>query len=286
MSKFHFKDIICLTYLFLVLIFILLFRNNISEWEIHTLRHVLLIGGIIFITKFKIHKERKLWLFSQIFYPVAIIIFSWIELKPLGQMIPFRQDLTLFIIKGEAFIFGFENLKSLHRSFCFCLDEFMSFLYLSYYLILPLVTIPLFFRKKIDFTEAIIFLVTLTYLSNFLFFYFFPSLSPNYLNFWEIESKKSSRGGLFARLIDFIQTKEGVRGAAFPSSHLSAVTCLTLASWIYWNKLVAIFLSFLGPLIGFSAIYLGYHHVLDCLAGIIWGGLSFLVGLKLLKIKK
>lgn len=117
------------------------------------------------------------------------------ELRALGHMIPFRQDLTLFIIEGEASPFGLENLEAFQRSFSSYLDELMNLIYLSYYLLLPVATIPLFCQGKIHSASAIIFLVTLTYLSNFLFFYFFPCLSPNYLISCFLGNKK--QGGLW-----------------------------------------------------------------------------------------
>lgn len=63
MAKLHLKDIICLAYLHLVLAFIFLFRNNIDQWEIHSLLHVLVIGVILLITLLKTLRQRKPWLF-------------------------------------------------------------------------------------------------------------------------------------------------------------------------------------------------------------------------------
>lgn len=288
MINFRPADLLCLIYLKFILILILIFRPAWVHWPLHALLHVLMLTGLIFgVTKFKIKvfAARKIYSLLWTFYPVAIIIFSWMELRTLGGMIPYRFDLTSFILKAEDYLFGLRCLESFRSLFPAWIKEILSFFYLSYYFYLPIAIFPLFLKKRLAATHAIIFLATLTYLSHFIFFYFFPSLSPNYLEATWPKGKENRSALFLKRLIDFLQMKGGVRGAAFPSSHLSAAVVLTLLAWRYKNPLAMVLLIFL-PLMAIAAINLGYHHALDCLAGFIIGGLLFLMGIKLKLLKE
>lgn len=287
MVNFRPINLLCLIYLFLILLLIIIFRPAWLNWQIHALLHFLLIIGLTFLAA-KIKKMApaltKTYYLLWTLYPLAIVIFSWIELKNLGEMIPYRFDLTSFILKAEDYLFGLNCLESFRRFFPSGIKEILGFFYLSYYFYLPLTILPLFLKKRIAATNSIIFLTTFTYLSHFLFFYFLPSLSPNYLEVGWPKSQENNSAFFLRRLIDFIQIKGGVRGAAFPSSHLSAAVVLTLSAWRYKNPL-ALVLSIFLPLMGIAAINLGYHHVLDCLAGLISGGCLFFLGSKMKFIK-
>ncbi|MCX7974901.1 MAG: phosphatase PAP2 family protein [Candidatus Aminicenantes bacterium] len=276
-------DLLCLAYLMLIVILIFVGQTTFPYWKIHALLHLILIVSLIFfVSKMKDLISKNIFLFIRTFYPVAIIIFSWIELRHLRGKVTFLLDLTPIILKTEDYLFGLDNLDFFRKSSPPWLKEIFSFFYLSYYLYLPAATIPFYLKKRYALTASIIFLVTLIYLSNFLFFYLFPSLSPNYLNLSWSKNREEDTALFLSSLIDFIQEKEGVRGAAFPSSHLSAATGLTLSCWRYRSPF-ALVLSVFLPLIALAAINLGYHHAIDCLTGLLMGGLFYWLGLKILK---
>jgi membrane-associated phospholipid phosphatase len=68
--------------------------------------------------------------------------------------------------------------------------------------------------------------------------------------------------------------------ASFPSLHLAQTLLVVLATWRYgrWMRIV-------GPLyvasMGFSLVYLGEHYVSDVIAGLVLGGISWAVAVRL-----
>lgn len=64
-----------------------------------------------------------------------------------------------------------------------------------------------------------------------------------------------------------------LRGAAFPSAHVAATTVAVWSAW-RWRRSVFRFVFPLSIALAIGAVYLGYHYVVDILAGILVGVLA------------
>jgi membrane-associated phospholipid phosphatase len=92
-------------------------------------------------------------------------------------------------------------------------------------------------------------------------------------------------GGPVVWLEQLIQGEQGAaRGAAFPSAHVSASVAWSMVSWRYARRIAYIN----WPLtIGTAAstVYLGFHHAIDPIAGLLLGAACYWLGLRILRAR-
>jgi len=109
---------------------------------------------------------------------------------------------------------------------------------------------------------------------------FFPIESPwfSMAGWW----KGPLQGGPFTAMMSFIEHYGRVRGAAFPSAH---VTGATAALWGAWRFRRWLFWALLPLYIGmcFSTVWGRYHYFADVLAGIVTGTLGYFIGSWIMK---
>lgn len=70
---------------------------------------------------------------------------------------------------------------------------------------------------------------------------------------------------------------------SFPSRHATIIAVLAF-SYTYFKSKWSILLFTLTALIGFSRIYIGVHYPLDVFGGIVFGAISVIITIKLLKL--
>jgi membrane-associated phospholipid phosphatase len=91
-------------------------------------------------------------------------------------------------------------------------------------------------------------------------------------------------GYVVAEITRFIQAQGSVRGGTFPSSHISEALAWALMAFRYNRKVGVVLLpAVLG--VAVSTVYLGYHHALDPIAGLLLGALLYPVGLKIIQAR-
>lgn len=281
--KYQLVDINCLAYLVLIGILLVFFHQGVEHWWSHVFVHLLFAAAVWVVVSLgeKFSQNRWLTLF-RVFYPVAVIIFAWLELKYLMTMITGDFWATPGIVKLDKLIFRVHPTVWAQKFYRPWLDELMSLFYIAYYLFLPLVALTLFCKGKRDATIAAFSLATLAYLSNFILFYLFPVLGPKHVAFLKEIGSVESTGYVFARVNRFIQAWAGVRGAAFPSSHIAGALVWTLVALRHERKLGCVLLPLLLG-VSLSTIYLGYHHAVDPLSGLLWGGICYGLGQRILR---
>jgi len=276
-------DINCLTYLALLAGALLFIQRPPTYWLRYFLLHIFLCGAILALIYFsESNSSLKILVGARVFYPVAVLLLTWNEMNELLHLIFSHFWATELVVKLDYFLFGVHPTIWMQKFYHPALDELMCFLYTCYYLFLPIVTLILFLKKKRDETFAVFSVVTLAYFSNFIVFYFFPTLGPHMAKSLQSLSTTNYTGYLFAWINRTIQANAGVVGGAFPSSHISGATALTIIVWRYYRPL-GYWLAPLVIAIAFSTVYLGYHHAVDPLIGFLWGGIFYVLGLKILK---
>jgi len=134
--------------------------------------------------------------------------------------------------------------------------------YLSYY---PAIFVPpalLYMRgERRAYAETVVAL-TATYLICWGIFAFVPVEGPRYL--WGAST--SAPDGMMRRLANAVLAAGSSRGAAFPSSHMAVMTAQTMMAF-RWQRRVGWVLSVLTLLVGFGAVYGGFHYATDMIAG-------------------
>ena len=283
--RFRLMDINCTVYMGLIGVLLIFFHKTVDNWPLHIVIHAGFIIGILEIVRLgEKHPEKKLFSILRTFYPIVIILYAWEELAVLQPIIFGSYWLTDTLVRWDKLIFGVHPTVWLQNLYNPWLDELMNFIYAAYYTFFLLVPLIFYIRKKKEVSFAIYSLATFTYMSNFLLFYFLPALGAKPAPLLEGLHVKEHTGFLFVELNRIIQAKGGIACGAFPSSHVAGALVWALSALRYDKKLGYTILPFaIG--IGFSTVYMTLHHAVDPIAGYIWGIFSFVLALKLIKIR-
>jgi membrane-associated phospholipid phosphatase len=283
--RFRLMDINCTVYMGLIGVLLIFFHKTVGNWPQYILIHAGFVIGILEIVRLgEKHPEKKLFSILRTFYPIVILLYAWEELPALQPIIFGSYWLTDTLVRWDKLIFGVHPTVWLQNLYNPWLDELMNFIYATYYTFFLLAPLIFYIRKKKEVSFAIYSLATFTYMSNFLLFYFLPALGAKPAPLLEGLHVKEHTGFLFVELNRIVQTKGGIACGAFPSSHVAGALVWALSALRYDKKLGYIILPFaIG--IGFSTVYMTLHHAVDPIAGYIWGILSFVLALKLIKVR-
>ncbi len=283
--RFRLMDINCTVYMGLIGVLLIFFHKTVDNWPLHIVIHAGFIIGILEIVRLgEKHSEKKLFSILRTFYPIVIILYAWEELAILQPIIFGSYWLTDTLVRWDKLIFGVHPTVWLQSLYNPWLNELMNFIYAAYYTFFLLVPLIFYIRKKKEVSFAIYSLATFTYMSNFLLFYFLPALGAKPAPLLEGLHVKEHTGFLFVELNRIIQAKGGIACGAFPSSHVAGALVWALSALRYDKKVGYTILPFaIG--IGFSTVYMTLHHAVDPIAGYIWGIFSFVLALKLIKIR-
>ena len=147
-------------------------------------------------------------------------------------------------------------------------NEIMMAGYFSYYFLMPVVSLLLFFRRRIDELRGMLYAITAAFVMSYLGFVLFPVEGPRY--FLADQFPAPLAGWLFVPLVRFVIDNGAIHGGCMPSSHV-AVALVTL----FWARrslprlgavlIPVVFVLILGTAWG------RFHYVTDIFAGIIVG---------------
>ena len=254
-------------------------NQNVPRWWIYPVSHLVLAFLIIELLRFATKYPSGILTFLRTFYPVALLTFGWSELNNLVTIL-FSYWANSLVINLDKAIFAVHPTVWIEQLFTPWLTELMNFVYVTYFLYIPICGFSLYFRGMKKETLDFLFLVFLTYTTSFILFILFPAEGA-----WIILKHLHTiqhEGGFFMRLVQFIQQQGSVRGGALPSSHVSAAFTIVWATIRYQRRLGLILLPFAFAM-ALSTVYLRYHHAVDALGGIIWGTTMYWVGIVVLK---
>jgi membrane-associated phospholipid phosphatase len=276
-------DSVSLAYLILVGVLLLAWHGHVDAWRRLAAIHALSALAIVELVRLASRRPNdRLIAVARTFYPLVLILYCWDELRHLVPMLTGSYWATALIVRADVAVFGVHPtawLGALQRAW---LDEAMCVAFAGYYLY-ALVPVILYARGRRDEALALVSVGTLCYFSNYILFMLLPAKSPPQIldQFPELHAGQFS-GYLVASLVRKLESGGSVLGAAFPSSHVAGTVATTLAALRYARPL-GLALAPLTLAVALSTVYLGYHHGLDPVAGIVWGALSAWVGLRLVR---
>jgi membrane-associated phospholipid phosphatase len=278
-------DINTTIYMALIGFLVIIFHKNVPDWPKHVIIHAAFVVGILEIVRLaERHPKSQPLSILRTFYPVVIFLYAWMELAFLQSMIFGTFWLTDTLVAWDKLIFGVHPTVWLQKLYNPWLDELMNFIYFFYYTFFLMAPLIFYIRKKKEVSFAIYSLATFTYLTNFFMFYFLPALGAKSAPMLSDLYVSEHTGFLFVELNRIAQSGGGIASGAFPSSHVAGALVWALSALRYDRKLGLFMLPFaIG--IGFSTVYMALHHAVDPLTGYIWGSITFVLGLKLLKMR-
>lgn len=179
------------------------------------------------------------------------------------------------LIMAEEYVFGAMLTPMLQGQGSPWLTELMYFCYSSYYFLIPVVGLLLYFRSSersgemppVAFRRFML-AVSLTFWVCYLHFLFTPAGGPV---FWPAYPGPvlELRGGPITAAEQWVFRHGTIVGGAFPSSHVAVAFVAA-----YFALRFAVVPAVLVPLsigLAISTIYAGYHYGVDVLYGMIVG---------------
>lgn len=261
-KKLDLTDKFTIGYLIVVLFIILFFYSQIPSFIVLSILHVSTIGIIILLVNtYQKHPQNKILKFFRFWYPPILYTFLYEETGILNHII-FKTDLDDLFQKIEYTIFRSQPSIWLYEQFAYVwLNELFHFFYFSYYLLIPVLGLILYFDDLKKFRHFI-FVTSFTFYLCYLIYIFLPVVGPL---IWEFPEMK---GIIFVPLMNFIYAYAEKPGAAFPSSHVAVALIVVFFSYRYKRKLFYFFLIDVIFLV-IATVYCRFHYVIDVFAGII-----------------
>jgi membrane-associated phospholipid phosphatase len=218
--------------------------------------------------------SARWWHFWRHWYPHLFFLFCFEELAFLMTLVtPQWQDAKL--IAFDYWLTGVHPSVWLEQFATPFRDDVMQLVYFTYFTYLLIVGLVLYLRKDWRGYWSAMTYSMAGYTIGYFVAMFFPIEAPWFAmaNWW----KGPLPGGPFTAMMGFIEHYGRVRGAAFPSAHVTGATAALWAAWVYRRWLFWLLLPlYLGMC--FSTIWGRYHYCADVLAGIITGTLGYLIG--------
>lgn len=169
------------------------------------------------------------------------------------------------VLSWEGFLFGSPATELAGKYPYPLLSESLHLAYFSYY---PIVYIPpliLFFSRRREAFQTTVVTLLATASVCFVFFVYFPVQGPRYFG-----PPESIPGGPIRALTLFILENGSSRGAAFPSSHMAMTVCQAMVQLRYQPP-IGILVTLISVGVGVGAVYGGFHYAIDMLAGAVVG---------------
>ena len=276
--QWHLVDVLCLLYTGLISSLLLVFHKNVNNWmQILFINGLLSIATMELLRSASLKSENRFLGFLRVVYPAAFLGWGWNALNSLVPIFFGNFWATGLIIGADKLVFGVHPTVWFQQFHNPLLDEIMCTFYTGYYLFMPVIILSFFLCGKKKEALAVFSLATFTYFVNFILFYLLPAIGPQMVPNLDGFGQTNFSGYYIANLLRHLQENGCVMGAAFPSSHISGSIIWSLATKRYaptWGKVLLVFTA--G--VAISTVYLGYHHGMDPIFGLILGISCYKVG--------
>jgi membrane-associated phospholipid phosphatase len=219
------------------------------------------------------------WHFWRHWYPHLFFLFCFEELGHLVKLVnPEWQDAKLIAL--DYWLTGVHPSVWIEQFATPFRNDAMQLIYFTYFTYLLIVGGVLYFRRDWRGYWSVMTYSMLGYSIGYIIAILFPIESPwfSMAGWW----KGPLQGGPFTAMMAFIEHYGRVRGAAFPSAHVTGATAALLGAWKYRRWLFWLLLPlYLGMCL--STVWGRYHYVVDVFAGMLTGTVGYLIGSLIMK---
>ena len=225
--------------------------------------------------------RARWWHYWRHWYPHLFFLYCFEELANLMTLVTSHwQDPKL--IAFDHWLAGVHPSVWLEQFATPFRNDAMQLVYFTYFTYLLIVGLFLYVRREWFAYWSVMTYSMAGYSIGYLIAVFFPIESPWFAmaGWW----KGPLEGGPFTAMMTFIEHYGRVRGAAFPSAHITGATAAMWGAWRFRRWLFWAMLPVFVPMC-VSTIWGRYHYVADVLAGLLAGTLGYLIGSWLMKRK-
>ena len=217
---------------------------------------------------------QRFWHFWRHWYPHLYFLFCFEELGRLVHLVqPGWQDAKL--IAFDHWLTGVHPTVWLEQFATPARNDFMQFVYLTYFTYLLVVGGILYYRRDWRGYWSVMTYSAAGYAIGYVIAIFFPIESPwfSMAGAWH----GPLQGGAATSVINFIEQYGRVRGAAFPSEHVAGAVAATWGAWRHRRWLFWVMLPLVACMC-VSTVWGRYHYVADIFGGVVTGTLGYVIG--------
>jgi membrane-associated phospholipid phosphatase len=261
-------------YLGWILLLLAMCHRNIPHAMSYFAVHCAIASGILWLAWVAACSENPALQFARHWYPLALYIFFFEELRGLVHAI-FPGWFDRWLILFDYNFGGVHPAAWFSRFAAPGLNEFMQFSYMTYFLYLVILPAMLYAQERRAAFWTVMVATAIAHYSVYVIAVLLPVESP----YFALASLRLAplEGGAFTTTIEFIERFGRVHGGAFPSAHVAGSMVALLAArrykhWLFWIYL-PLFLSMCV-----ATVYGRYHYIADVLAGIVVGATGWAVG--------
>ncbi len=300
MTKITLKAIDKITLLFCIwmLCLIAIGRNHVLLPSVHFIIFLTIIAGVLFLvwlTDFMKNASKPencpspfcrkvrpkvyaVLTFIRHYYPIPLYAFFF-EASCATSRVFFHSWLDPFFMNIDKSIFGYlPSIEWAFRYKAFWLNEWLHFSYFSYYLMIVVLPV-IFYLKKRKAMDELVFVVSLVFYFCYFVYSWLPVVGARYIPEAMQWTTQKSRG-FFTNFMAVIYTYTPHLGGAFPSSHVAIAVVLTFITLKYFQPL-GIICAVLTFFLAIATVYCHYHWFVDAVFGILTGGVGYLAAEKI-----
>lgn len=219
------------------------------------------------------------WHFWRFWYPHLFFLFCFEELGHLMTLVtPHWQDAKL--IAADYWLTGVHPSVWLEQFATPFRNDAMQLVYFTYFTYLLIAGGVLYVRRDWRAYWSVMTYSMAGYMIGYVIAMLFPIQSPwfSMAGWW----KGPLEGGPFTAMMSFIEHYGRVRGAAFPSAHVTGATAAMWGAWKYRRWIFWMLLPLYAGMCA-STVWGRYHYFVDVLAGLVTGTLGYVIGTWLMK---
>jgi membrane-associated phospholipid phosphatase len=265
-------------YLFVCLtILLVVFKQRIENQPLFIIFNMIMILLIIFISPFIDDRKNKLLHFIRYWYLVIAIPFIYWYIGNFIHLI-FADLFDRYIISFETALFGEHPNIWIQKMVSPLLTEIMQISYATYWFIIPIGAAIFYFHRQYKKLELVLFYTFTTFFISYLLFIFLPVAGPRIIMADRLSVPY--KGILLTPILRNFIADVGLKGGAFPSSHVAVALVILIFIWKYYPATAKKYILPIVSTLSLATIYGQYHYVTDVIAGLFLGLLFGTIGIK------
>jgi membrane-associated phospholipid phosphatase len=262
-----------LAYMAVLSLVILIFHRNLEHWWLFILINLGVCAAVELIVRAFGPRSGTVAPLLRHWYPLLFFILLYEETRYLIHLV-FPHSFDFAINRFELALFGVHPTVWMQKFVSPGLNEYMMFAYASYYLLLAVMGIGLYFSRKVKEFDGLLFTAAVAYYASYLGFVLFPVEGPRFA--LAHAHQVAIDGGFFTSFALGLIHKAGIRGAAMPSSHVAVALVVLVYARRHHRMLYRVLFPLVVSLL-ISTVYGRFHYVSDLAAGLVVGALSIMV---------
>lgn len=273
-SKYYPFDKIILGFCLIMIILVLIFGRPLNEYIDEIVTYFLCAAIALFFPLIFDETKNRLSAFFRLIYPAFLFGVFYRATGGLMFLI-FDHFYDYQIVSFETAIYGIEPTLYIDRHLLHPVaNEFFSFFYFCYYMMIPVFLACLFIKSDYKVIKKYLTTAAITYAVSFMLFSLYPIEGPR----WHFEGQylNTIDGYLFRDLVNYVIANGAVRGGCMPSSHIAIALVIMMFcfknyriwGWIllpiniglaigtFWGRFHYVSDAYVGVAIGLAAYYL------------------------------